>query len=529
MKRVLFLYYSHSGHTEKMILAAAEGVREAGSEAIVRKTLDARREDLVNCDAVIMGTGNYFQKESGMFRDYWDRYDYDWLKMKKEIGIKPYAWVVSAGVGGDACIATVDNLMKQLNFRRVFPTVVAFEDPTTDDLVNCRKLGRQMAELAPAADYVDLDPPKKSGRWKWPPKMRVIAWKGIGAEVAHGWGDPLAQEVGSKLIVTSDESASNCFRHIKAGRFHYTTGARVETGQMLTAEGEYADREGGPFPVCAVWAQSKNNAGFMVRGDSPIKEIYDVKPGTRLASLAGNPASRNIVEGLLAWAKVSPANIKWIEHKSYADTVRSVIEGRTDLAFAMPLSPVVAEAEKQSGGIRWLEMNAEKDPEGAKRFHEVDPMEGFGVMFVGVPSCIGKWGIVGTHLMLAHRDTDRILVYRTVSWLHRHYDVIKDRHEKLKWANLETVLAELKQTFLPVHEGLRQTLKEEGVWTNALEERSQANAALVDRYCEAYQECIDTADERGIPVRAENPAWVDLWEGYKKEKALPPLRPFEGL
>jgi len=527
MKRVLFLYYSHSGHTEKMILAAAEGVREAGGEAIIRKTPDAKREELVNCDAVIMGTGNYFQKESGMFRDYWDRYDYDWLKLKKEIGIKPYAWVVSAGVGGDACIATVDNLMKQLNFRRVFPTVVAFEDPTADDLVNCHKLGRKMVELAPAADYVDIDPPKKGGRWKWPPKVRVIAWKGIGAEVAHGWGDPLAKDVGTRLIVTSDEVAANCFKHVKAFRYHYTTGARVETSQMLMAEGEYADREGGPFPVCAVWAQSKNNAGFMVRGDSPIKEVYDIKPGVRLASLAGNPASKNIVEGLLAWAKVNPKDVNWIEHKSYADTIGSVMAGKTDLAFAMPLSPIMPEVEKQ--GIRWLSLDIEKDPEGAKRFHSVDPMEGFGVMFTGVPSAIGKWGIVGTHLVLAHRDTDKLLIYRTVGWLDKHYDVIKDRHEKLKWSNLESLLAELKQTFLPVHEGLRQLLKEDGVWTNALEERSLANADVIDRYCEAYQDCIDTADEKGITVVHTNPAWVKLWEDYKKEKTLPPIRPFEGL
>jgi hypothetical protein len=238
MQRILFLYYSLSGHTEKMILAAAEGAREAGAQAIVKKTPDAVREDLVNCDAVILGTGNYFQKESGKFRDYWDRYDYDWLKLKKQIGIKPYAWVVSAGVGGDACIATIDGLMKQLSFRRVFPTVVAFEDPTEDDLVNSRKLGKKMAELAPAADYVDLDPPKKSGRWAWPPKVRLIAWKGVGAEAARGWGEVLAKDVGTKMVITSDENASNCFKNVRAGRFHYTTGARVETSQMIMAKGE---------------------------------------------------------------------------------------------------------------------------------------------------------------------------------------------------------------------------------------------------------------------------------------------------
>jgi hypothetical protein len=384
-----------------MVLAAVEGAREAGAEAIVKKTPDAVREDLVNCDAVILGTGNYFQKESGMFRDYWDRYDYDWLKMKKEIGIKPYAWVVSAGVGGDACILTVNNLMRQLNFRRVFPTVVAFEDPTEDDLVNCRKLGRQMAELEPADDYPELDLPSKSGRWKWPEKVRIIARKGVGVEVAHAWGDLLAQEVGTKLIVAPEPEPVNRFKMVKAGRFQYTTGARTETGQMIMADGKYADRDAGPFPVRAVWA------------DSSIKDVHDVKPGT--------------------------------------------------------------------------------------------------------------------HLIITHRDTDRFLVYRTVGWLHRNCERIKERHDRLQWANLETLMEELKYTFLPVHEGLRQLLKELGVWTNALEERSEANAVLIDRYCQAYQECQDIADEKEIPVRHDNPEWLEMWENYQKENDIPPIRVFEGL
>lgn len=395
MKRILFLYYSHSGHTEKMILAAAEGAREAGAEAIVKKTPDAVRDDLVNCDAVILGTGNYFQKEAGMFRDYWDRYDYDWLKMKKQIGIKPYAWVVSAGVGGDGCILTVNNLMHQLNFRRVFPTVVAFEDPTEDDLVNCRKLGRQMAELEPADDYPELDPPRKSGRWKWPPKVRVITVKGTAVEAVRAWGDPLAQDVGTRLVVAPETEARNRFKMVKAGRFHYTTGARAEMSQMIMADGEYADRDGGPFPVCAVWAQSSDRDG--------------------------------------------------------------------------------------------------------------------------------------TNLIIAHRDTDKYLIYRTVRWLHQNYERIKDRHPWLAAMNLETLMEELSHTFLPVHEGLRQLLKEAGSWTNALEERSEANAALINRYCEAYQECQDMADGKEIAVRRDNPEWIKMWEDYKQESGLSPIGVFEGL
>ncbi|RJQ36251.1 MAG: hypothetical protein C4555_07670 [Dehalococcoidia bacterium] len=391
MKRILFLYYSHSGHTEKMILAAAEEARQAGAEAIVKKTPDAVREDLVNCEAVILGTGNYFQKEAGMFRDYWDRYDYDWLKMKTEFGIKPYAWVVSAGVGGDSCTLTINNLMKDLNFRRIFPTVIAFEDPTEDDLVNCRKLGRQMAELKPADDYPDLDPPSKQGRWKWPEKVRVITQKGIGVEIAHAWGDLLAQEVGTKLVVAPETDTVNRFKMMKAGRFHYATGTRTETSQMIMANRIYSDRDSGPFPARAVWICSRSGA------DSPI-------------------------------------------------------------------------------------------------------------------------------LLLAHKDTNKFLVYRSVGWLHQNYDRIKGRHEWLKSANLDTLLVELKHTFLPVHDGLKLFLQGVGLWTNAFEESSEANAVLVDRYCQAFQECQDMADEKEVAVRHDNPEWLETWGNYKREISIPLIK-----
>jgi hypothetical protein len=82
-------------------------------------------------------------------------------------------------------------------------------------------------------------------------------------------------------------------------------------------------------------------------------------------------------------------------------------------------------------------------------------------------------------------------------------------------------MEELDTTFIPCHDGLIKYLKELGLWTDAHEERQKQNVELMDKYIEATQQAHWMADEKGIIVSAENQEWVDLWENYKKELALP--------
>jgi multimeric flavodoxin WrbA len=522
MKKILMIYYSHTGHTEKMVLAAAEGAREAGAEVIVKKSPDAVREDLVNCDAVIWGTGNYFQNAAGMLRDYFDRYHYDFLKMKKELGVKPYACVCSAAAGGAGCLGTINTLMKQLKFKRAFEPVTAFEDPTDDVLAQSRELGKKMAELKPE-DAVDLNPPT-AVRWQWPDKFRMIAWKGVGVEISKSWAEVMAEDVGTKLVVAPEVNTVNRFKWTGQRLFDITAGGTTETSQMVMADRKYAARDTGPFPIRAVWAQSRSHSGYFVRADSPIKDIYDIKAGTKIAGMLTYLASIRIVEAFLAWIKVDPKDIDWVEGGSYKENVDSVIDGRCDVCFGIPTSPSVIAVENHPIGIRWLDMNSDKDPEGAARFREVDPLIDFGPMFNGVPSSIGVWATTGTSLYTTHRDTHKILIYRTAKWLHENYERIKERHSWCEWMNIDVLLEELERTFIPVHDGLKLLLQETGHWTNAMEVRSEANAALIDRYVVAFQECKDMADAKEMIMSPDNAEWIDMWENYRRQQGIPEIQ-----
>src|SRR6195256_4156223 len=93
MAKVLVLYYSAYGHIETMANAVAEGAREAGASVDIKRVpelvpadaakaahfkLDqpapiAKIEDLVNYDAIIVGTGTRFGRMSSQMANFLDQ------------------------------------------------------------------------------------------------------------------------------------------------------------------------------------------------------------------------------------------------------------------------------------------------------------------------------------------------------------------------------------------------------------------------------------------------------------------------
>lgn len=100
MAKVLVLYYSAYGHIEKMAHAVAEGAREAGAKADIKRVpelvpedaakaahfkLDqpapiARIDDLTNYDAIIIGTGTRFGRMSSQMANFLDQAGGLWAK-----------------------------------------------------------------------------------------------------------------------------------------------------------------------------------------------------------------------------------------------------------------------------------------------------------------------------------------------------------------------------------------------------------------------------------------------------------------
>jgi NAD(P)H dehydrogenase (quinone) len=100
MAKVLVLYYSSYGHIEKMAHAVAEGVREAGAEAVIKRVpetvseevakksgykLDQKApiatiDELPEYDAVIFGTGTRFGNMTAQMKSFLDTAGALWMK-----------------------------------------------------------------------------------------------------------------------------------------------------------------------------------------------------------------------------------------------------------------------------------------------------------------------------------------------------------------------------------------------------------------------------------------------------------------
>lgn len=100
MAKVLVLYYSSYGHIEQMAEAVAAGVRDAGSEAVVKRVpetvpeeiarkagfkLDQKApiatvDELASYDAIIFGTGTRFGNMTAQMKSFIDQAGGLWMK-----------------------------------------------------------------------------------------------------------------------------------------------------------------------------------------------------------------------------------------------------------------------------------------------------------------------------------------------------------------------------------------------------------------------------------------------------------------
>ncbi len=144
MAKILIIYHSQSGNTEKMAKAIREGAVSAGATVTLKKAADATVDDLLNCDAVIMGTPNYFGYEAGMMKDFFDR---TFFTLRGKVDGKPYATFGSYGGGGAKAIDSLSKLCEALGLKKAAESVGAQREPSSEALEQCRALGAKMALL----------------------------------------------------------------------------------------------------------------------------------------------------------------------------------------------------------------------------------------------------------------------------------------------------------------------------------------------------------------------------------------------
>lgn len=143
--KILILYHSQSGNTQKMAQKAADGAQSiAGVDVALKNAFEGTLEDLVSCDGLIIASPEYFGYMAGMVKDFFDR-TYDMARGKKEVFKKPYAVLISAGNDGTGALNHIERICLGYQFKKVLAPVMAKGAVDEEILDQCEELGKTIA------------------------------------------------------------------------------------------------------------------------------------------------------------------------------------------------------------------------------------------------------------------------------------------------------------------------------------------------------------------------------------------------
>ena len=143
MAKILIVYHSQTGKTQKMAQAVAEGAKSIeGVEVILKKAADATVEDLLTADGLAVGTPENFGYMSGMVKDFFDRTYGD---AQEKVFRKPFVVFISAGNDGTGALRAIERIALGYKFKTVFQPVIAKGEITREILVQCVELGATIA------------------------------------------------------------------------------------------------------------------------------------------------------------------------------------------------------------------------------------------------------------------------------------------------------------------------------------------------------------------------------------------------
>ncbi|MBU7023500.1 MAG: NAD(P)H-dependent oxidoreductase [Theionarchaea archaeon] len=151
--RILIVYDSGTGNTEKMALAVAEGAKKVTSAVTMKGAEETTLEDLLNADGIIIGSPTYYGLMSAKVKGLFDAS----VKIHGKLSGKVGAAFTSAGgtaTGAETTILSivegmlVHGMIVQGRAHNKHYGVASVGSPDEKELSLCRELGERTAVLA---------------------------------------------------------------------------------------------------------------------------------------------------------------------------------------------------------------------------------------------------------------------------------------------------------------------------------------------------------------------------------------------
>jgi flavorubredoxin len=141
VSRILVLYHSRTGNTEKMARAVAEGARSVqGVEVILNYYVSP--EELANFDAILVGAATYHHEMPVSFKSFFEEVAVKNVSLKGKVG----AAFGSYGWSGEASKLVIEIMKNKFEMGVTEPPLPIRYEPDQAGLEKCKELGRRVAE-----------------------------------------------------------------------------------------------------------------------------------------------------------------------------------------------------------------------------------------------------------------------------------------------------------------------------------------------------------------------------------------------
>ncbi len=360
--------------------------------------------------------------------------------------------------------------------------------------------------------------------YQWPRYFSVITPR-VGTanhSLAVAWSAKFTQSTGARVAVKPAPNGFARVEWLNTGEGQVALMQASDYFDQMDAVQGYATKDAGPSDTRVLNMNMVTPWGYAVRGDSKIKTIADVGPGTRIALAKSSSFLVSGIDALLAYRNLKRSDVTLVEVGNYGANTEVLVEGRVDVTFTSPISGTSVKAEAAPNGLRWIELpTRDADPEAFARYRQ--HMAGYVSQktVAGVKSALN---LNMDHAFQANHvraDADPEFVYQLLKWLDQNHDSYKKDFAHAHMMNIGNIAAFLDGGAMqPLHDGTIRYLKEKGVWTEKHQSRQDGLVALATQRIQAYQAALAAAEKQGIKADPASEQWQSLWQAERASRGL---------
>ena len=145
MKKLLVVSHTPSANTRAMTRAVVDGASHGdigGVKVRMMRALDTGPADVLQADAIILGTTENFGYMSGGMKDFFDRIYYPCLEKTESL---PFAMFVRAGNDGLGAQSSIERIAKGLAWKQVQEPLICCGAWQSSFLAQCEEMGMTLA------------------------------------------------------------------------------------------------------------------------------------------------------------------------------------------------------------------------------------------------------------------------------------------------------------------------------------------------------------------------------------------------